>query len=141
MPRYDRIQRVAALMRAHPAAVEMDAYLLRHGCEPDAIGEDLVEELASECGTTACVAGWAVAVCLAEEGPLVIDDNDGQILYYTTARDWLGLDDVDASALFYGYSGPGSKSNYLAPFVLHHFVRTGRVTWLEDDLQTELSEG
>lgn len=87
----------------------------------DAPGETPGAAIA-ECGTAACIAGWAV-VLLAPDCPRIdIDD---------VAAGVLGLSHSDANELFTprGYSAPGLYTRPHAVRVLDHLLATGEVDW------------
>ena len=77
----------------------------------------------TSCGTTACIAGHAVAVYAPNVWRLKKTEKIDE-----TAQRLLGLDDVDKLNLFYGHYGPayGPKA---AAAVLENFALTGKVVW------------
>ena len=91
------------------------AFGVRGYCFPDQTGHD--------CGTTACIAGWAVAL-----------DGLNPLKVYNVAkraRKLLGLTDNQAAELFSGSviskaHGPTSQD---AALVLYNLAETGKVDW------------
>jgi hypothetical protein len=81
-----------------------------------------------ECGTTACIAGWTVAM---EVGKKIQNMTTTEIR--TTAQRILGLSDSEVSDLFYAYGSLrfiGHIKPKEAATVLRHFAKTGYVDWL-----------
>lgn len=82
------------------------------------------EVVAADCGTSACICGWA-SVLRAPKEPFSEDK---------TAK-WLGLNGHEAHALFYppGYSRdvkeyrPYTRTQAVA--VLDHYLATGKIDW------------
>lgn len=94
----ERLNKVADMIQSHPEHFNMDWFLSREGgtgsCWPqDIAGADLFE-----CGTTACIAGWAVALWGAEVGPKDTDID-------ATAARILGMDKDEAGVLLF-YADP-----------------------------------
>lgn len=77
------------------------------------------------CGTTACIAGWAVIVLLGEKAPQIMN-------WAGKAEGLLGLTSQQAYALF--YTG-GARTRLLEPrrhhaiSVLRYLLDTGKVDW------------
>lgn len=90
------------------------------------------------CGTTACIAGWAVTVMKRRaEAPRDIDGfaikiyrRDGGFM--AAAADWFGLEGKDAYNLFYAQGSGLLRSQVTsaqAVAVLRHLAATGEVDW------------
>ena len=78
------------------------------------------------CGTTACIAGWAAAVSIgASEAENL---NTVSVSVRRVARDYLGLSDDEALWLFEGFS-TGEEKPSQAVSVLRHLAETGKVDW------------
>jgi hypothetical protein len=92
------LRQVAERIKAHPKAFDMESCFYQstiEGAESvEEAGEKLPALLASECGTTACIAGWTVALAQDEYMPQI-----GNSL--RRARRSLGLDERQASRLFH----------------------------------------
>ena len=73
-----------------------------------------------ECGTTACIAGWAI-VKWAPDHP-----HDGAC--FTLAKDLLDLTERQADNLFYPYVA-SPVSNSRAAQALRNLAETGEVAW------------
>lgn len=72
------------------------------------------------CGTPGCIAGHAVTMLGSDEkGP-----NTSEI-----AREELGLDEVQATALFFVWPFTINPTAKQAATVLRHLARTGEVDW------------
>jgi hypothetical protein len=90
--------------------------------------EDRYDQTGNECGTTACIAGWAVAMEVGKE-----IQNMTNLDIKTKARRILGLTDSEASDLFYAHDSLRFIGNITAEeavTVLRHFAKTGHVDWL-----------
>lgn len=112
-------------------------------------GDEVKTHVGHQCGTTACIAGWA-SLHVTKEGTLlskgrtsneiyeVADELDGTDLstYATAAQNILGLDD-DQAALLFEPMNFGDHGNHdwdevtprQAAKVLRHLVKTGDVDW------------
>jgi hypothetical protein len=92
-PNVERLNKVADMIQAHPEHFDMSNWVVvgedRHYGSDAAIAGSV--DLFG-CGTTACIAGWAVCLWPAEVMP---DEN-----VPTAAQRILGLDDYTAMALF-----------------------------------------
>lgn len=81
-----------------------------------------------ECGTAACIAGWARAK-FRYAGCSWAQDLD------PLAADLFGLGEADAAALFYPVGAFNADRDYYAAtpdeaaIVLDHLIQTGRVDW------------
>jgi hypothetical protein len=87
-----------------------------------------------DCGTVACIAGWAVAV--HEPKLKLCDAPVGAV--FERAKKLLGLDELVAKYLFLPASAPHVDENFLnvyganpkqAARVVRHLVETGEVDW------------
>ena len=65
-------------------------------------GEDTSADHVGECGTTACIAGWAVVVAIPEPIKRIEVLGDDQSGIAEFARDFLGLTEKQTDYLFYG---------------------------------------
>ncbi len=90
-------------------------------------------ELTHDCGTAACVCGWAIA--LFEPRMFVGDD--------IAAADLLGLEPRMADELFYptGFGRPGLYPLAHAVAVLTHLIQTGEVDWSVAGSEAQRSPG
>lgn len=76
------------------------------------------------CGTTGCIAGWAVAV---EEGGL--PEKRAGYKFFEQAADFLGLSDRTSNHLFLDYPSSSLVKPKHAVSVLRHLAETGEVDW------------
>jgi hypothetical protein len=84
------------------------------------------------CGSTACVAGWVIHIGLqAGEITRATLDSAGD-----KARGWLGIDEDQASALFYPEGYSDNRDAWGKPYtaaragaVLRHLAETDEVDW------------
>lgn len=93
----ERLRKLADVMEANPEHVDMKQWIILPGrlygsTVAEVIGHDM-----TECGTTACAAGWAVWLW---PGAIPADSVDGPIS--DAAQQLLGLTDDEAAVLFYG---------------------------------------
>lgn len=84
------------------------------------------------CGTTACLAGWAVAVLgglkkWEELKPVQVGPN-GQGFYWEKARELFDLSEEEADELFLDNSGQAS-SRQKGVEMLRYAVETGSCVW------------
>lgn len=79
------------------------------------------------CGTTACIAGWAAAVSL---GAADVEQVEKHLPFSVrqTAKQYLALSIDQANALFEGFS-TGEEEPSQAVSVLRHLAETGEVDW------------
>lgn len=98
------LKKLSAFLRTIPAE-NFDHAHWEETFDPSGDEAPLLIKGENVCGTTACVAGWAVIV--GELAPYYIEDNkiifdDAQDFEYTAAR-WLGLDSKQRAILFYPF--------------------------------------
>lgn len=93
-------------------------------------GGDSTEAL-RDCGTAACIAGWAAY--LFDGSPISCAlPNTGETEAHEAAAELLGLNEDEAYALFIPIVLAGrwnDITNADAALVLDHLIRTGRVDW------------
>ena len=118
-----------------------------HNTGPDEKAFDMSSVL-HDCGTPACIAGWALALRLQSEGPeleSMIDEyrvahpevrERASIMLGTEmsiARDFLGLDNGRAKDLFHADGVSSFFWEKIEPEaavkVLQHLINTGKVDW------------
>lgn len=86
-----------------------------------------------ECGTTACVAGWAIHLLAPDR----IDEARAYGSYGPIAQDLLGLDDYQRQVLFSAGANPnahrrlkdGAVATCTVAAVLKNLAHTGEVNW------------
>jgi len=79
------------------------------------------------CGTVACIAGWAYTV---ERGKMNRNLVAAENAAYNAAKKWLDLSASEASALFYPrWEVRHSVTTQQAVTVLRNFAETGEVDW------------
>lgn len=102
--------------------------------QDDEFGVPYKDNSGHNCGTVACIAGWASAVELgAEAFSKIITDTreDGRMLIglnlLTSPEEYLGLSDGQRTSLFHGAHGDTSSDQ--AVRTLRHLAATGKVDW------------
>lgn len=88
----------------------------------DWISNQLIDNSGHDCGTTACIAGWAVSVSGRD-----VANYNGEIR--SDAEHILGLDYDTAEELFVNYPIFSSPSPSQAAEVLRRLAETGVVDW------------
>lgn len=122
----ENIQKVRDVIAAADAASFSMAYI--YDGEPEGFdpSRDPFGELLNVCGTTACIAGWTLAVCTPTEPPWRDE------MPVTRAASLLGLrPEFEGRWLFApdGYEDPRRYSRAHAIRVLDHLLATGVVDW------------
>jgi hypothetical protein len=88
---------------------------------------DEIDMSGHDCGTVACIAGWALAVKKGSQ-PRNAKKAEGEALI--TAEEYLGLNQYEAHALFFP---PERHERDITPSeavaVLRHLAETGEVDW------------
>lgn len=138
----ENIQRVRdAISGADPRKFNMGIWLGPYRADPGGRGVVDVYFVESgekqhtdpECGTAACIAGWATAMRRQDEKKKLDFD-----LSPAHAQEWFGLDNGEAYKLFYGQGITGARANRLSEIsqeegvaVLDILLETGKVDWQE----------
>ncbi len=84
-------------------------------------GEGIADNSGHNCGTTACIAGWAVAV---RDNTSEIERSD----FFDEARDYLELTERQAHSLFLGNMSPKTTPAQ-AVKVMRNLAETGVIDW------------
>lgn len=101
-----------------PERFDMSIYVgARGGDAPDATE---VGPYMKDCGTAACIAGWAVA--------LLAPDSEAGAVQETAAR-LFGLNDQDGDELFVPFRDRRRITTSQAVLTLDHLLNTGEVDW------------
>ena len=102
------------------------------------MGMWLSQRIENECGTVACIAGWAVAKKVESEGEQLVRMGGGSFMTNkdcfvrsvpNVAQEWLGLDDDQAGELFHGSTAAGSGGARIGAACLRNLAATGVVDW------------
>lgn len=88
-----------------------------------------MRDYVSPCGTTACIAGFAAlrAGLPMRAMQAAVNEGTGGSVIHRLARDYLGLTDAQANALFYAYDDEDEAGQTLR--TLRHLAETGEVDW------------
>lgn len=100
-PNAELAYKVLDAINAHPANFDMDTWVRAPYDRPTV---DLQQLTSSECGTTACFAGWAVALSgyqLTRDREIVKANRMIPTSLPVFAAELLGLNDEQANDLFY----------------------------------------
>lgn len=91
---------------------------------------DKVKDLSGhKCSTTACLAGWAVALSKEGKAQSVIDlDDDPRYSFFDAGQDWLGITEKQANVMFYAPFDFATVTE--AVWMLRNFAETGQVVWV-----------
>lgn len=122
----DNIRRLAARLREPDAAAHFD---LSDWISVQDDGIDMtLGQAINNCGTVACIAGWA---CVLANPELSVSDADEPAGFniMDTARDFLGLDPFEAHSLFVPTGHVYAATAAQAADVLDHLAETGEVVW------------
>tara|TARA_R110000868_G_scaffold4119_19_gene25072 strand:- start:98 stop:463 length:366 start_codon:yes stop_codon:yes gene_type:complete len=118
----EKLTQVRDTILRNPKLVDMDCYFMQ-----------------TECGTAACIAGWATWLALTKSEREEIDTYGSHESYYFAGKSILGLTDKQADKLFYLSDWPVSflvdyikcvnRGNSPAKIVaarIDHFRKTGK---------------
>jgi hypothetical protein len=101
------------------------------------VNESVLKEAVKDCGTVACIAGWAATLATPDQKLIFVSGASVQ----QTAEDWLELDKAEAVMLFIPWSASyyADRSKYKrnsntitageAARVVRHLAETGKVDW------------
>ena len=129
---FERLKQVRDVIIANPDKFDQNAWL-------------------HNCGTPACIAGWAAHLSLQDGEslgwcapaelfaglssepriPLVVDADNEFVVVGGRAREWLGLSHEEADTLFDASPIPGGEwvSVHDAVATLDHAIETGNIVW------------
>lgn len=108
-PNAELAYKVLDLIQVNPEHFDMDSWSGGPGANRNPVGlDDLTKDLTSAdgCGTTACFAGWTIAVSgyrVGVRAEVLCGDSDGEASLHIEgfAADLLGIDDEQMNELFY----------------------------------------
>lgn len=78
-----------------------------------------------DCGTTACLAGWATAFSLDIKGYKTLDKKDAE----TIGKRYFGLNETQVSQLFYPEGGGYAATHCEGARMLRYAALTGDCDW------------
>ncbi|MBO9589572.1 hypothetical protein [Devosia sp.] len=127
----ENILRVADAIEQH--AIKDLGFNMAGYC--DRTTPDAPDHTGHHCGTTACIAGWAIAIEHQLTGESLLEEITRRPVVSDAAASFLGIDGHQASDLFFAGSHPEHSDNWpaisaeAAVRTLRHLAATGEVDW------------
>lgn len=115
----ENINRMIAAIEAQAKPIHMSNFILKNASE-------------NECGTTACLAGWANLLRLGAVGNGHNEDDDAQLGDAGKAATWMGISEGQAHSLFFNYDADRLADEHRKDAAIKLLTKlrdTGRAYW------------
>lgn len=125
----ENMRRLAARLRSPSAEDHFDLTMYAYVLGTLPLGQEI-----HTCGTTMCMAGFAVAIAdpKANRHKYTCYSKYRENSYHRVAAEWLEIDEATADALFSPDDGDvsyGDVTREIAADVIDHLAQTGDVVW------------